>query len=265
VCLERLPGQVHPVAFDDVLADVAQEVRQLERLAESGRVGERPLRMVRVHDGGHHPADGGGRPVHVLLEFVVRLVAVFRDVSDHGVDERVDVCRVDVVPLDEFGDGRQDGVLGLLDTDCRTPDSFETRPLFGRRRGVFRVDDLVSHPEERVEHVRGVTDASGEESGRQMKRLPGPLLDCLAALDLFFPNHCGKGGGFVGRTGPAAEYVDTSKDSSIITLVATPKRRRLHWAARNVVPTSSSDRFERPHERLRSGALLGHQNVSLQS
>ncbi len=96
---ERLPWKINPVAFHDVLVHVPDEVGELERLTQRGRVRQRGLWIVRVHHGGHHPPDGRGRPVHVLLQLGVRLVPIRVDVRLHRVHEHVHVRRRDPVAV----------------------------------------------------------------------------------------------------------------------------------------------------------------------
>ena len=94
VAAEVLLGQVDATAVQ-VLADVAQEVGQLEGVAQVPGVRRRGGRIAWFEDGQHHLADDRGRAVHVAAQVRPRLVAGDGEVHRHRAQEAAEALRVD--------------------------------------------------------------------------------------------------------------------------------------------------------------------------
>jgi hypothetical protein len=172
------------VEYDRVyLPDVADEVRQLERLGEGAGVGPRFLGALRVHHREHHVRDRDRGAAQVRFEVGVGVVVLAIDVPKHGVDELVYLAVGHVVFVGDATEGRQDGVVARSVTKCDGANPLEFPALCRRRARVGVVDDVVGHPEERVEDVRGVANSPREESRREVERRPRPALDGLALRD----------------------------------------------------------------------------------
>ena len=88
-----LGGQVHAPPVE-VLADVAEEVGQLEGEAEVTRRAGRGVRPW-LEDRQHHLADDGRRSVHVAEEVVPRLVLGHRKVHRHRAQEPAEAAGID--------------------------------------------------------------------------------------------------------------------------------------------------------------------------
>ena len=172
------------LVLDDVLSNVTQEVRQLERLTERSRVRSRNLGLGRLHHVEHHVPDRDGGSSEVLFEVGVSVVPVDRDVHLHGVHERVHLAVVDVVPVRDGLKRRQHWVVSLRLTERRRPDARELCTLLVRRFPLGVVDDLVGDSKEGVQHVGRLANALGEESRRDVERLASSLLDRLARSDV---------------------------------------------------------------------------------
>ncbi len=119
-----LGGQVDPAAVE-VLADVSDEVRQLERLTECRRQRQCGVGVARPEDGDHLQTDDRRGPIHVDIELVERGVAggeqrVAWQVHPHRGHERAEVVLGDVERDDRVGEGE----------DCG-----RRRPRGGVRRG----------------------------------------------------------------------------------------------------------------------------------
>jgi len=218
-----LKREVDPVTLDDVLANVPQEVRHLERLAELRRV-RQCLGfglLVEFHNCRHHSADRSGRAVHVRFEFLVRLVPVGVDVARHRVDEGVDVFVGDIVFAANRSKRVQHGAFGRI-IDRRSPERSVAKPvqlcaLLVRRRGLFSVDDLVSDSKESVQHVRRVTDSFRKQPRGNVERLPGTALDLLAPGNLCLLYHADLWRP-AGRVASGSPIMPKNSDSNNITV-----------------------------------------------
>ncbi len=187
---ERLAGQIDPVAVENVLTDIANEVGHLERLAQGDGVGNGSLAVVGFDDSGHHHANGRGGAAHVLLEFGVGVIAFLVDVGLHRVDEEVDLAIGDVVLVCQVAEGTEHGVVRLTLAESLRTQLFQTAGLLlGGVLGVGVIDDLVGDPEEGVQNVRRVANSLGEQSGGEVEGPTGAPLDGLASLDLVRVNH----------------------------------------------------------------------------
>ena len=140
--------QVDPAAVE-VLADVAQEVGELEGEAE--RAGRPHGIRAGAQHGQHHLADDGGAAVHVAEQVGPRLVAAAGEVGAHRGEEAGEAVVVDAALAHRGGHGRHDGV--------------------GRAAGGQR------DPERALEGVEGERRSRGPgrgRPGRRCRRRAGP-------------------------------------------------------------------------------------------
>ena len=182
---EVLHGQVQPTA-DQVLAHVADEVGQLERLAEQRRV-RRRLRGRHAgggaEDGQHHQPDDPGRALDVLEQVVVGLVPVDVEVHQHRAQERLHQRGVEVVPLEDRHQRPHRRVVrrGTLDGGAGVGRPVPQQPRVGRRHGV---DELVGGPEEPVEGPDRRTAVGRQQPGREVVGAPVQGVQPPAVLDV---------------------------------------------------------------------------------
>ncbi len=165
--VEVLLRQVQAAAVE-VLADVADEVGQLEGLAERGRR-RRGLRGERAQHRQHHQADDHGRPVRVDLQVRVRRVLRDGDVHLHRGQEGLEQLQVDAERVHGVGRGVHHGVGRGAALEVAQGRPAPVDQAVGVRRG--RVDQLVGPPGEAVErpHVRPL--GRRQQPGRQVVRL----------------------------------------------------------------------------------------------
>ncbi|KQO36706.1 hypothetical protein ASF05_11295 [Aeromicrobium sp. Leaf245] len=157
-----LLGEVDPPAVE-VLADVAQEVRQLERVPErAGRFLRR--RGEGLQHGQHHLADDSGRALHVAVAQVLpRLPRGAGQVQLHGAEESVEALGVGATALQAVDDGGHDGLVGpagghavpevLLEHPQPHPGVDLAVARDGRVDALGLVDDVVGEPAQRVDGV----------------------------------------------------------------------------------------------------------------
>jgi hypothetical protein len=163
--------QVDPAALQ-VLADVADEVGELEGQAEfaGGAGGGGPV--GRLQDRQHHRADDGGRALHVLQQVVIGLVAVDGEVHAHRPEELLEVGSVQVEHGNGVQDGGQDLVVGLLAgqpaQEPRGPGLELPGALAWRGVADGGVDDLVAVAGEAVEGVDVAALPPRQQPGRQV-------------------------------------------------------------------------------------------------
>jgi hypothetical protein len=170
--VEVLLRQVHPAQVE-VLADVPDEVGELEcqpqlpgRLAGGRRVGRAENRQ-------HHGADDGRGALHVVEQVVVARVRGDRQIHRHAVQERREVVRVQGERVDRVQHRRQQRVVdvGPVETPHETlrPLRQPGGPLVGGEVGGG-VDDLVRVPREAVEGVHVLALPRRKQPGGQVVR-----------------------------------------------------------------------------------------------
>ncbi|ALX06192.1 hypothetical protein AERYTH_16555 [Aeromicrobium erythreum] len=159
---EVLLRQVHAPAVE-VLADVAQEVRQLERVPERAcRLLRR--RRERLQHGQHHLPDHGGGALHVAVaQLLPGGPGGAGQVELHRPEEPVEALGVGAPALQAVDDGRHDRLVGAARRDAVPEVLLEASQPRGRvglvvpgHRGVDAlglVDDVVGQPTEGVDGV----------------------------------------------------------------------------------------------------------------
>ena len=154
-----LLGQVDPAAVE-VLVHVAQEVRQLEGVAELPGVARARSGVVRLEDRQHHLADHRGRPVHVAEQVVPGLVGLDGEVHGHRAQEPAEAVGVDVEGPDRVDHGLQHRVVGVaaLEVGEEAVAEVGERPWPARRSAHVAevVDDVVGVAAEPVQGVHVV-------------------------------------------------------------------------------------------------------------
>jgi len=104
--------QIDPAA-DVVLADITDEVGQLEGLAQRGRPAQR-IRTARTQQRGHQLADDRRAAPHVAAELLPGGVSGDRQVHDHRVEELLQQIEVKPKPSHRVPGRSENGVFSRI-------------------------------------------------------------------------------------------------------------------------------------------------------
>ena len=150
----------------EVLADVAQEVGELEGEAE--RAGRRDGIRAGSQDRQHHLADDGGAAVHVAQQVAPGLVGAAGEVGAHRAEEAREALLVDVALAHRRHDGRHDrvgGGAGGQGVPERALEGVERERGLRAGVGAGEVDDVVGEPGQRVDGVDVPAALGGQQAG----------------------------------------------------------------------------------------------------
>ena len=141
-----------------VLAHVAQEVRQLEGLAEPAE--RHVLGLGHAEQRGHHPPDRARRAVHVGVELVPAVHLHGRAVDAHRVHVVVQLLERQPVAAAGVDERGRTGWRGAA--SCASHASSAARRTSGEVGAARPVDDLVGGADVGVQRVRRGPDRGGQ-------------------------------------------------------------------------------------------------------